>query len=236
MIYFFHGSDIEKVRAKAFEWIAKAKEKEPNLIYARLVREELTDSALEEAAQSGGLFVKRLLVLIDDPFAHVKDFVNPSSDEGFTKSQHSEEENNILDEHLDTLATSDNAIIILAPKLLATKAKKISEKAKLTYKFNKTIAREDARGFNNNLVNALASRSREKLWIEINRALMSGDAPEMLHGLLHWKARDIMEKGSRNWTSQESRKLSLALIELLQSSRRGGLDLSISLERFALSI
>jgi len=233
MIYFFHGSDIEKVRTKAFEWIAKARVKEPNLVYARLAREELTDSSLEEVAQSGGLFVKRLLVLIDDPFQNVKDIVSPSSDDGLPVSINSED---IIEKHLDALATSDNAIIILAPKLLATKAKKISEKAKLTYEFNKTIAREDARGFNNNLVNALASRSREKLWIEINRALMSGDAPEMLHGLLHWKARDIMEKGSRNWTSQESRKLSLTLIELLQSSRRGGLDLSLSLERFALSI
>ena len=71
---------------------------------------------------------------------------------------------------------------------------------------------------------------------EINRALIAGDAPEMLHGLLHWKARDLMEKGSRAWKSEESRALSLNLISLLQTSRRGGLDLSTSLERFALSI
>jgi hypothetical protein len=58
----------------------------------------------------------------------------------------------------------------------------------------------------------------------------------MLHGLLHWKARDLMKKGSRSWTSEESRRLSLALIALLQGSRRGGLDLPLALERFALSI
>lgn len=217
MIYFFHGSDVEKTRAKAFEWVAKARAKEPNLVYVRLAREELTAATLEDAALSGGLFVKRLLVLIDDPFQEE----NPSD---------------ILEEHLDNLAASDNAIIILAPKLAAAKAKKFIAKTKVEYKYDAPAAREDARGFNNNLVNALASRSREKLWLEINRALMAGDAPEMLHGLLHWKARDIMEKGSRAWTSQESRKLSLALIELLQSSRRGGLDISLSLERFALSI
>jgi hypothetical protein len=85
-------------------------------------------------------------------------------------------------------------------------------------------------------VNALATRSPEKLWLEIIRAERAGDAPEMLHGLLHWKARDLMEKGSRAWKSEESRKLSLTLIELLQNSRRGGLDLALSLERFALSI
>ncbi|HEY4522942.1 MAG TPA: hypothetical protein VJK73_01055, partial [Candidatus Paceibacterota bacterium] len=67
-------------------------------------------------------------------------------------------------------------------------------------------------------------------------ALRKGDAPEMLHGLLHWKTRDLMEKGSRAWKPQETRALSLSLISLLQNSRRKGLDLSQSLERFALSI
>jgi len=237
MIYLFHGSDVEKTRTKAFEWIAKAREKEPNLAYVRLAPEELTVAALEDAASSGGLFVKRLLILIDDPFAHVMDFVNPSSDEGFTKSQHSEEGNSILENYIDALAASDNAIIILAPKLSAAKAKKIVAKAKIEYKFDKPIEfSEKERGFNGNLVNALAAKNREKLWLEINRALYAGDAPEMLHGLLHWKARDLMEKGSRSWLPAESRELSLALIGLLQDSRRKGLGLSLSLEKFALTI
>lgn len=217
MIYLFHGSDVEKARAKAFEWVAKARAKEPNLIYARLAREELTDATLEDATLSGGLFVKRLLVLIDDPFQE-------------------ENQTDILEEHLDALVASDNAILILAPKLAAAQAKKLVAKAKVEYKFDKLVTREVARGFNSNLVNALAARSHEKLWLEINKALRAGDVPEMLHGLLHWKARDLMEKGSRIWTPKESRALSLSLISLLQSSRRGGLDLSLSLERFALSI
>src|SRR3989344_1502003 len=214
MIYLFHGSDVEKTRMKAFEWVAKARAKEPNLAYVRVGREELTEAALEDAAQSGGLFVKRLLVLIDDPFQE-------------------EISTDLVEEHINNLAVSDNAIIILAPNLVTAQAKKIIAKAKVEYKYDKA-ALEDKRGFNANLVNALASRSREKLWLEINRALYAGDKPEMLHGLLHWKARDLMEKGSRTWKPQEARKLSLDLINLLQSSRRGGLELSLSLEKFAL--
>lgn len=229
MLYLFHGSDIEKARAKAFEWVAKARAKEPNLAYVRLAREELTGAALEDAALSGGLFVKRLLILIDDPFQNARASENEENSEEIGTS-------NLLEEYLDALAASDNAILILAPKLAATKAKKIAAKAKMEYKYDKTLARDDARGFNANLVNALAARSRERLWLEVNRALRAGDAPEMIHGLLHWKARDLLEKGSRTWTPKESRALSLFLISLLQSSRRGGLDLSSSLERFALSI
>ncbi len=229
MMYLFHGTDVEKTRAKAFEWVAKARTKEPNLVYARLAREELTDAALEDAALSGGLFVARLLVLLDDPFPAAR----TASDE---EEGREESSGSVIEEHLDALANSDNAIIILAPKLAAAKAKKIAAKAKMTYVYDKTAAREDVRGFNSNLVNALSARSHEKLWLEINRALYAGDAPEMLHGLLHWKARDLMEKGSRAWKPDESRRLSLALIELLQNSRRGGIGLAESLERFALLV
>ena len=222
MLYLFYGSDVEKTRTKAFEWVAKARAKEPNLAYVRLAREELTSTALEDAALSGGLFVKRLLILIDDPFQ---------------KSEEAEETESIFEEHLDALAASDNAIVILAPKLVATKAKKLVAKAKMEYRYDLSAqASRPEREFNTNLVNALAIRSRETLWLEVNRALRAGDAPEMLHGLLHWKARDLMEKGSRAWTPQESRALSLSLISLLQSSRRRGLDLPLSLERFALSL
>jgi DNA polymerase III delta subunit len=228
MIYLFHGSDVEKVRSKAFQWVAAARAKEPNLAYVRLAREELSDSVLEDAALSGGLFVKRLLVLIDDPF--------PGGRAADTEESAADTASSVVEAHIDSLAASDNAIIILAPKLAAAKAKKIAAKAEKTYTFDRPAAREDARGFNSALVNALAARSREKLWLEINRALYAGDAPEMLHGLLHWKARDLMAKGSRTWSAQESRQLSLSLIELLQSSRRGGQDLSLSLERFALSL
>lgn len=237
MIYLFHGSDVDKVRTKAFEWVAKARVKEPNLAYARLAREELSDAALEDAASVGGLFVQRLLILIDDPFPPTRapepedfeDVVRPTSDVGRTTSH-------MVEEHLDMLAASDNAIIILAPKLPVAKAKKLIAKAKVEYKYDAPAAREDARGFNANLVNALALHSREKLWLEINRALRAGDPPEMLHGLLHWKARDLMEKGGRAWKPREARQLSMTLIALLQDSRRKGLELSESLERFALSI
>ena len=169
-------------------------------------------------------------MLIDDPF--------PAARAASDEEEGSEEPGtgSMLEEHLDALAASDNAIIILAPKLPAAKMKKFAAKAKMEYKYDRPASREVERGFNSNLVNALAARSRDRLWLEIQRALYAGDAPEMLHGLLHWKARDLMEKGSREWKPQESRQLSLALIELLQNSRRGGLDLALSLERFALSV
>ncbi len=216
MIYLFYGSDTAKVRAKAFEWVTKARTKEPNLSYVRLAREEVTASSLEAVSASGGLFVQRLLALIDDPF------------EGAGAS--------IVEPHLAALAASDNAIIILAPELAPAMRTKIERTAKAVYVFDKKAVRTHERGFNSALVNALGARQREKLWLELERSLAAGDAPEMLHGLLHWKARDVLEKGSRAWTPPEARQLSLDLIALLQESRRGGLELPLALERFSLSV
>ena len=227
MIYLFHGSDVEQVRRKAFAWVAAAQKKEPNVAYTRLAREDLSPSVMEDIASSGGLFVKRLLIVLDDPFPQVR---TTDDEEGETE----ESAGSLVEEHLDALAESNNVILIIAPKLLSTKAKKLGAKAKTVYSFDKPPVA--TRGFNAPLPDALAARSREKLWLELMRALRAGDAPEMLHGLLHWKARQLMEQGSRAWKPQEARELSLALIELLQSSRRGGLPLATALERFALSI
>jgi hypothetical protein len=229
MIYLFYGNDVEKARRQAFAFVEAARKKQPELAYVRLAREELSDGALEEAASAGGLFVSRLLVLIDDPFPARKASATDDEDEV-------SDSNSLIEERLDALAESDNAIVILAPKLLAAKAKKIGAKAEKEYKFDLPAARADTRGFNTGLVNALGAHDGQKLWLEVARALAQGDAPEQIHGLLHWKARDILEKGSRSWQVREARTLSVALIELSTRARRTGSDLGESLERFALSL
>ncbi len=85
-------------------------------------------------------------------------------------------------------------------------------------------------------MNALAARDGKILWKEIVKAYREGDAPEAVHGLLHWKARDIMQKGSRAWKPEEARELSVSLIELLSDSRGRDITLGLALERFALSM
>ncbi len=237
MIYLFYGSDSEKARRKAFEWVAKAREKEPNLTYVRLAREDLSAGALLEAVTSNSLFAKRTLTLIDDPYVGRTTSHNEEIEGEGSESPSS----SVLDDYIDMLAESENAIVILAPSARGGSAsggklKRLADLAEKVYKFDAPVTQEFKRGFNSGLVDALGAKNREKLWLEVVRALRAGDAPEKLHGLLHWKARDLMDKGSRAWKPEESRALSLNLIGLLQSSRRKGLDLSESLERFALHV
>ncbi len=229
MLYLFYGTDSKKVRIKALSWVATARKKEPNLLYTRLAYTEITKDIIDEITLSSGLFVKRLLILIDDPF--------PSTRAGISQLENTNTKiiGNLIEEHIDALASSENAIILLAPSLASAKVKNILDKIKISYKFDARNTNEAIRHFNSSLVNALATRSPKKLWLEINKAFISGDAPEMVHALLHWKARDLMEKGSKVWTPKQARAVSLALINLLQISRRGGLKLSLALEHFALN-
>jgi DNA polymerase III delta subunit len=216
MIYLFHGSDVNKVRAKAFQWILAAREKAPEAVYIRIEADDLTPESLSSALSAQGLFFSRTLVLLDDPFS---------------ESASAE----LILEMVKQLASSPNPIAILAPKLLATRLKKIESHAEKVFEVN-AVEKKAARGFNSALVNALGAKDGASLWKEIIKAERAGDVPEMLHGLLHWKARDIMQKGSRNWSAREARGLSRSLIELVSESRNGSLELGLALERFALSI
>ncbi|HEX5774727.1 MAG TPA: hypothetical protein VFY28_02060 [Candidatus Paceibacterota bacterium] len=215
MIYLFTGSDAAKVRAKAFLWTAAARAKAPDAPYVRLAADQVTEEALTEAVSSQGLFFAKTLVLLDDPFS---------------ESVAGE----LVLKHLDALSSSPNPIAILAPKLLAARTKKleaVAEKAFVT-----DAPQKKDRGFNAALVNALAARDGAALWKEVVKTVRNGEAPEAVHGLLHWKARDLMQKGGRDWTKEEARSLSLSLIELLSDSRGRDLPLPLALERFALML
>lgn len=215
MIYLFHGTDSAKVRAKAFAWVAAARAKAPDAAYIRLSANELTEQSLNDALSSQGLFFAKTLVLIDDPFADSED-------------------GELVLANLDTLAASANPVALVVPKLLAARTKKLEAVAEKSFKID--AAAKTARGFNGGLVNALGARDGKGLWLELKKAERQGDVPEMVHGLLHWKARDLMQKGSRAWTPVEARSLSIQLIELLSDSRGKDVALPLALERFALAL
>ena len=222
MIYLFHGTDPGKVRAKAFAWVAMARAKAPEASYVRLSADEITPASLEEITQSQGLFLTKMLVLLDDPFS------DTSSGE------------TVMDT-LTELVDTDNPIAIVAPKLLAQKVKRLEAVAQKVFIVD--AVKKPPRGFNSSLVNALGARDGTALWKELMKAQRLGDAPEMTHALLHWKARDMMKKGpsagrqgSRAWKPEEARALSVELIELVSRARSGDLPLAMALERFALSL
>ena len=208
MIYLFTGKDTEKARAKAFAWVLAAKNKQSDAPYVRMGADELTQTALFDAIGTQGLFFSKTLVLLDDPFSK-------------------KESGELVLEHLKELQASPNPIAILAPKLIPARVKKIAQVSEKVFELEGK--EKEAQGFNFGLAHALSSKTEGALWLELQRAYRKGEAPEALHGLLHWKARELMKKGG-----DEGRTLSVNLIQLLSDSRAGGLPLKEELEKFAL--
>ncbi len=215
MIYLFTGSDANRARAKAFQWIAAARAKAPDASYTRIGADDLDEAVLREALAAQGLFFSKTLVVLDDPFANAESAETVLS-------------------LLPELKETANIVAIVAPKLLAARAKKLEAAAEKVFAVD--AAAKPARAFNSALVNALAAKDGAALWKEILKAYRQGDAPEMVHGLLHWKARDMMQKRGRAWTKEDARRLSRDLILLLSDSRGRDLPLNLALERFALSL
>lgn len=82
---------------------------------------------------------------------------------------------------------------------------------------------------------ALAAGDKKKLWLGIVRALAAGERPEAVSGLLLWKARDLVVKAP---AAKRERALGTAraLLAMYHESHRGGGDLALLLERFALAL
>jgi hypothetical protein len=215
MLYLFHGSDTNKVRTKAFQWIAAARAKAPDAYYVRLEPGTATEESLREALSMRGLFFDKTLVLVDSPFED-------------------KESADIVLSLLPELADSPNVVALLAPKLIPARVKKVEAHAEKVFKVDAVVKAQ--RGFNTSLVNALAQKNAAALWKELIKAFRLGDAPEQVHGLLHWKARDLMKRGGGAWGEEGARRLSRDLIELLADSRGKDLELAPALERFALSL
>lgn len=215
-MYLFTGNDSDKVRKQAFALVDASRKKAPMAPYIRLSPEEVTQASLEGALQTQGLFYDRSLLVLDDPFQ-------------LTESAE------VVLEQLDLLQTSTNPVFVIAPKLLPARRKKVEAKATKTF-VHDVKEKAEGRGFNSALVNALGAKDGKALWMELMKAKSAGDAPELVHGLLHWKARDLMEKGGRVWSRDEARTLSLSLIFLVSEKGRSELPLQEALERFALSL
>lgn len=214
MIWLFTG-DPAAARAKALSWVRATRAKVPTAPYIRLEGAGITHEALADAATARGLFHDRSLAFVNDPFALA-------------------EGGEALLAAVPALAASENAIYVYAPKLL-----KVAEplRAAAVKVFDEAGIPAAKRGFNASLADALGARDGRALWRELATAWRSGERPEEVHGLLHWKARDLMKKGGRKWTPDEARELSVTLIALLSESRGGdGLPLDRALERFALAL
>jgi hypothetical protein len=84
------------------------------------------------------------------------------------------------------------------------------------------------------LANALKTGNKKDLWVGYHRALIS-NAPEAIHGILFWGAKDLVLKARTAPERVRALRFVAALAELPHKARREGMGLSYALEHFVLS-
>lgn len=211
MLHLYLGTDREKARTKMSAAIEKAARK------AEIIR--ITDAHtvedLKVALQGGGMFAKKRVLVFEGVCMNV-------------------ELCDILLNAIEYLSKLDEEIFIYEEKPLADLRKKLEKYAETTEKFDAPKKERDSGIFA--IVNALRSADKKALWVSYMREIAKDSAPEAVHGVLFWAAKDMALKSADALSRARAKKLIASLAELPHEARRRGEDLEYALERFLLSV
>ncbi len=211
MLYLYTGTDRDKARTELNKAVRAVKGTE-------VVR--ITDANsladLQAALGGRGLFGGERVVVLDGVFAN------------------EEMESFVLD-LLPRLEEAGEPVFILEEKLDAETRKKLEKYAESVKKFDAKKEKERSGIFA--LAYALKGGNKKRLWVEYQRALARDEAPEAIHGVLFWGAKDMLLR-SRAGSPERSRgmKFVAELAELPHEARRRGFELEYALERYILGI
>ncbi len=211
MLYLFTGTDRKKARAALEAAVKKASPKG-----SRVVR--ITDANapedLKAAFGGGGMFGESQVVVLNGILG---------SDEMRT-------------ELLDSLAhirDSEEVFFILEEKPDAATRKQIEKYAEKSERYDSPAAKKGGDIFA--IANALRRADKKALWVSYQRQLAEHAAPEAIHGVLFWAAKDMFMKSGAGEQQNRAKKLIAELAELPHEARRRGVELEYALERFVLS-
>lgn len=211
MLYLYLGTDREKARAKMNAAVVKAAKK------AEAVR--ITDSHtvddLKAALRGGGMFARKRVLVFEGVCANA-DLCD------------------VFLDALESLSQSAEAVFVFEEKPLADLRKKLEKYAEVVEKFDAPKKERDSSIFA--MANALRSADKKNLWVGYMREIEKGSAPEAVHGVLFWAAKDMFLKSGRDAALHKRAATLIALLaELPHESRRRGEDLEYALERFLLT-
>lgn len=128
---------------------------------------------------------------------------------------------------------AQDTFFIIEEKLHATTLRTLKEYAKDIVRID--VEKEQRGGEIFALANALKRKDKKTLWVEYQKALLRGDAPEVIHGVLFWGAKDMILKAHDAQSASRARELVAELAEIPHEARRKGVELEYALEQFLLS-
>ena len=210
MLHLYSGTDREKARAETNAAVKKAATKGTEVIR---ITDAHTVADLKSALEGAGMFGGVRTVVLEGVWGN-------------------EEMRAVAEGSLQRMRDSDEHFFIFEEKLDAATRKTIEKYAEDSKKFDAVKQKESNTIFA--LANALRSRDKKALWVSYQREL-AGSAPEAIHGVLFWGAKQALLAARGAKDIERAQKLVAHLAELPHESRRRGVELEYALERFVLS-
>lgn len=212
MLHLYTGTDREKARAEMNKAVSAASKKGTIL----RITDANTPEDLRAALLGPGMFgAARVLVL-----------------EGILGN---EEMQPMFMEALPALSKSEEAVFLYEEKLDADTRRKVEKHAGKGVRHDLPGKGKDNSVFA--LANALKRGDRKALWVGYQQELGKDNAPEAIHGVLFWGAKQMLLSAGKG--SPEQRRgaaLVAQLAELPHEARRQGIELEYALEHYILSL
>lgn len=207
MLFLYTGTDTDKLRAKMNVAVEKGAKG------ADIVR--ITDAHtiqdLEAALMGGGMFGGARVVVLDSTLTH-------------------EEMREVILARLPVLKTSPDTFYIYETVLDAATRKQIEKYAESSEKFDTAKSAKQETIFQ--LVRHLQDGKKKDLWVAYQREIRAGKAPEAVHGMFFFAAKDALLKNPKD---DRAKRMVAILAELPHEARRSGCELEYALEHFVLS-
>ena len=212
MLYFYVGTDRKKARGAMDAAIKKLSGKGTQVVR---ISDANALADLTSALQGGGMFDTSHTVVLDGVCAN-------------------EEMKTLALRSLSAMKGSPDAFFILEEKPDAAARKQIEKYAEKSERFDASAKKKEGGIFA--LANALKRGDKKALWVGYQRQLAGDSAPEAIHGVLFWGAKDMLLRAkARSPEQRRGAELVAELAELPHKARRQGFELEYALERFVLS-
>jgi hypothetical protein len=208
MLHLITGTDTVKARAALNAALEKAAKKTEVL--------RITDAHalpdLQAALMGGGLFGGLRTVALDSTLTNL-------------------EMSEVVLAQLPQLQAAADTFYIyeLAPD--AATRKQIEKYAETGNRFDAAKGKASDTIFN--IVRPLQEGKKKDLWVAYQREINAGKAPEAIHGMMFYAAKDAL---LRRPNDERAKEMVAQLAELPHEARRSGYELEYALEEFVLSI
>jgi len=237
MLYFLYGTDTNQSRKKLHVLLDSLAKKRPDAEVFRLKEDNWNEATFQELLNAQGLFDQKYIAVLD----------------GLLEYKESTE---LVVENVKAMQESAHIFLMIENNPAKKIVDSISKHAEKTQEFARP---EKKKEFFNTfaLGDALGSKDKKSLWVGYLEALRAGVSAEEICGVLFWQVKNIIlamntksasesklspfvdskaRKFAKNFTKNELREISSALVESTEKVRNGEGEMEVLLERVVLSV